>query len=149
MAKGLIDFELRGMDKLERKLNAFLSDTTEGSKQATETSTRNIYGNSRANAPVDTGQLRDSGYYEFEKDGLYGRIGFTAPHGPYLEFGTGGYVDVPEGFADYAIQFKGAGIRKVNILPQPYLIPAWLREHPVYLRNLKKVISEATRKFRR
>lgn len=149
MARGLIDFQLKGQDKLERRLSEFFGDMENGAKNATETSTKNIYSNSRANAPVDTGELKGSGYYKISKKGLSGEIGFTAPHAPYLEFGTGGYVDVPEGFAEYAIQFKGAGIKKVNIHPQPYLIPAWLKEHPVYLRNLQKVISEAKRKFRR
>lgn len=146
MAK-IISTDLRGQDKVNRLLSSFLSEVEGGSKEATESSGRNILSGAKRDAPVDTGELRDSGYYEPTNKGFGAKIGFRALHAPYLEFGTGGYVDVPEGFADYAIQFKGAGIRKVNILPQPYLIPNWLREHPIYLGKIKKVVATAARKF--
>ena len=50
--------------------------------------------------------------------------GVNVKYAPYMEFGTGDYVVVDKELADYAIQFKGRGKRKVNNRPQPYFFPA-------------------------
>jgi hypothetical protein len=51
-------------------------------------------------------------------------IGVNVHYAPYVEFGTGKGVSVPNELAEYAIQFKGKGIRKVNNRAQPYFFPA-------------------------
>ena len=50
--------------------------------------------------------------------------GINVKYAPYVEFGTGSQVVVPDGLKDYAIQFKGRGKRKVNNRAQPYFFPA-------------------------
>lgn len=53
--------------------------------------------------------------------------GVNVRYAPYKEFGTGTKVQIPtnpEGLHEYAIQFKGKGIRKVNIKAHPYFFPA-------------------------
>src|SRR5690606_20734513 len=64
-------------------------------------------------APVDTGFLKNSSYSEV-KD-LEGVVGFSIKYAPYIEFGTGGLVDVPAGLEDYADDFRGGKVKKVNI----------------------------------
>ena len=68
-------------------------------------------------------------------------IGFNAHYAPYIEFGTGGLVDVPAGLEDYAIQFKGAGIKQVNLTPRPYLFPAFKKATVEMLDNIKKKLN--------
>ena len=68
-------------------------------------------------------------------------VGSRLKYAPYVEFGTGGTVNVPAGYEDFAIQFKGKGIRKVNLRPRPYLIPAFESEIPILRKNIQNVIK--------
>jgi len=88
-------------------------------------------------APVDLGILKSS--INGEVDGLNGIIGTPVKHAPYMEFGTGGLVDVPEGLEDYAMRFKGAGIKQVNLYPRPFLIPAFKKHTTLMLAELEKL----------
>ena len=60
----------------------------------------------------------------------------------YVEFGTGALVDVPAGLEDYAIQFKGRGIRKVNLPARPYLFPAVTKNIPKLIERIKAIITK-------
>lgn len=90
-----------------------------------------------SSAPVDLGILRNS--INGEVDGMNAVIGSTVKYSPYIEFGTGGLVDVPEGLEDYAMKFKGAGIKQVNIFPRPYLIPAFKKHTAKMIEELNKL----------
>lgn len=94
-------------------------------------------------APVDMGFLRASGYSEI--DGLEGVVGFKAHYAPYVEFGTGGLVDVPSGLEEYAIKWKGQGIKQVNLPPRPFLYPAWKKNGLKFLENLEKMLNNGTK----
>lgn len=86
---------------------------------------------------VDLGILKSS--INGEVDGLNGIVGSTVRYSPYIEFGTGGLVDVPAGLEDYAIKFKGAGIKQVNLFPRPFLIPAFKKHTAIMLAELEKL----------
>lgn len=88
-------------------------------------------------APVDLGILKSS--INGEINGLNGVIGTPVKYAPYMEFGTGGLVDVPEGLEDYAMKFKGAGIKQVNIPPRPFLTLAFRKHTSIMLEELKKL----------
>lgn len=87
--------------------------------------------------PVDTGILRSS--INGEVKGLNGIIGSTVKYSPYVEFGTGGLVDVPSGLESYAIQFKGAGIKEVNLPPKPFLIPSAKKNITIMIEQLNRI----------
>jgi HK97 gp10 family phage protein len=70
-------------------------------------------------------------------------VGSALKYAPYVEFGTGGEVNVPAGYEDFAIQFKGKGIRKINLRARPYLIPAFESEIPILRKNIQNVIKNA------
>ena len=65
-----------------------------------------------------------------------------APYAAYVEFGTGGLVNVPTELKDIAITWKGKGIRKINLRPRPYMYPALLKGRNEYLETLKKALSK-------
>lgn len=88
-------------------------------------------------SPVDLGILKSS--INGEVDGMNGIIGTPVRYAPYMEFGTGGLVDVPEGLEDYAMKFKGAGIKQVNLFPRPFLIPAFKKHTAKMIEELKKL----------
>ena len=79
---------------------------------------------------------------EINKGGkLIYTVGSALKYAPYIEFGTGGTVNVPAGYEDFAMQFKGKGIRKINLRPRPYLIPAFESEIPILRKNIQNVIK--------
>lgn len=98
---------------------------------------QNIETEATASAPVDLGILKSS--INGEVDGLNGVIGSTIRYAPYLEFGTGGLVNVPVGLEDYAMKFKGAGIKQVNMPPKPFLIPAFKNHTIKMMEELNKL----------
>lgn len=74
-------------------------------------------------APVDKGALKQS--ISTQRSGKSVNVVAAANYAPYVEFGTGGRVDltdmtelgIPE---SYAAQFKGKGIRDVNLPARPF-----------------------------
>lgn len=60
-------------------------------------------------------------------------------YAPYVEFGTGKKVKVPKGLEAYAMQFKGRGIRKVNLPARPYLFPAFFSNIELLKTKLKDI----------
>lgn len=98
---------------------------------------QNIETEATSLAPVDLGILKSS--INGEVNGLNGIVGTPVKYAPYMEFGTGGLVDVPAGLEDYAIRFKGAGIKQVNLMPRPFLIPAFKKHTAIMLRELEKL----------
>jgi hypothetical protein len=62
----------------------------------------------------------------------------------YVEFGTGSsaaaYIPtLPKEIQEYAKQFyiNGQG----TMIKQPYLIPAFLRESPIFIKELEKILK--------
>lgn len=129
---GEIDFEKYGKEIAELA-EAEISDTI-----------LNIQSGAVTDAPVDEGVLRRS--IRAETVGLEGKVWTRVPYAPYQEFGTGGLVDVPPGWEEYAIKFKGAGIRQVNMKPQPFLYPNFFKYGKELIVNLDKGIGSLTKK---
>lgn len=88
---------------------------------------------------VDQGFLKSKQQYEV--NGLTALNYNTANYSPYIEFGTGGLVNVPQGLEDYAIQFKGKGIKQVNLLPRAFLYPAWKKNGIKFIERVNKIIN--------
>ncbi len=58
----------------------------------------------------------------------------TAPYSPYVEFGTGGKVTVPQDLISFARQFKGKGIKQINLPARPFFYPAVFIEGEAFLK---------------
>ena len=72
---------------------------------------------------IQGGTLRQS--ISAQKSGKSINVVANAKYAPYVEFGTGGRVDLDDMLrlgipATYAAQFKGKGIRDVNLPPRPF-----------------------------
>lgn len=57
----------------------------------------------------------------------------------YHEFGTGGEVNIPRGWEDVARQFKGKGIKRINLAPRPFFYPAYKEAKKQVLKDLRKI----------
>jgi len=104
-------------------------------------------------APVDGGRLRgDINIRKIKPNGLLWNVNVKAKYAPYMEFGTGKKVNLTEltdaGFPEtYAAQFKGQGIKQVNLQPKPFLFPSVNEEAPRLMKQLRNTIRVSGRKF--
>lgn len=132
-------------------LNTVISDLRKYGKEAekdiegvTELVARKIEGYAKSSAPTDFGKLGQS-IEAVKVDDLNWKVeagGTLAPYAPFVEFGTGGLVDVPQEMQEQAIKFKGKGIKQINLRPQPYLYPSFLRGGAEYVDKLKKILDK-------
>lgn len=102
---------------VDAKMTAFL-------KAEIEATINDISDDAKARVPVGlSGYLKNS-IIPTPKD-LKGEVKVGMHYAPYIEFGTGGLVDVPAGLEDFAIKYIGNGIKQVNLAPRPFLFPAF------------------------
>ena len=101
-----------------------------------------------SNNSIDKGQLRLSIGKTTARVG-YNRSFFfaNAPYAAYVEFGTGGGVNIPKGFSEMAAPFKGKGIKIRNYPAKPFFIPSYLEGIQQYPKTLRKVLEVETRKY--
>jgi HK97 gp10 family phage protein len=61
----------------------------------------------------------------------------------YVEFGTGRLVKIPKGLESYAAQFKGRGVREVNLPARPFLFPAFETGKKWLINEIKNILKKA------
>lgn len=89
-------------------------------------------------APIDLGKLRQGIFYESTNNGYGARLTANVNYAAYVEFGTGGKIQVPFGFDRMAKEFKGGNVKVINMKAQPYLIPSAKNAFVDLQRRLKK-----------
>ena len=131
-----------------KNMNSVISELRKYGKEAeqliegiTEQSARKIEKDAKQYAPANFGKLGQS-INAFKESSSNWVIVAGAPYAAYVEFGTGGLVNVPTELKDIAITWKGKGIRKINLRPRPYMYPALLKGRNEYLETLKKALNK-------
>jgi HK97 gp10 family phage protein len=142
MAKGSI----KGIDETVKELRKFGKDVEKLIDATTNDIALQIEGDAKVLAPKDLGKLAQSIHVVKITESNY-KIVAGVKYAPYVEFGTGGLVNVPKDWGTYPMRFKGRGIKQINIRPQPYLLPAWIKGKNDYLKNLKKLLSSYKKKI--
>lgn len=136
--------EIKGLNSVLANIRKYGKEAEKDIEGVTELVARNIEKNAKQLAPANFGKLGQS--IQAVKDTpLNWKVeagGVIAPYAPFVEFGTGGLVNVPNELKDQAIKFKGKGIKQVNLRPRPYLYPALLQGRTEYLEKLKKVLEK-------
>jgi HK97 gp10 family phage protein len=136
--------EIKGLNNVLANIRKYGKEAEKDIEGVTELVARNIEKNAKQLAPANFGKLGQS--IQAVKDNrLNWKVeagGVIAPYAPFVEFGTGGLVDIPNELKDQAIKFKGKGIKKINLRPRPYLYPALLQGRTEYLEKLKKVLDK-------
>lgn len=140
MAKGFT-IELDGLQETLNRLSKAADDIAKEVDDEIAAGVRLMEKSAKRLAPVDTGRLRSSisvSRVQFLNWELVAQVNYAA----YVEFGTGGLVDVPAGLEQYALQFKGKGIRQVNMMARPYFFPSIRAYIPEVVKNIKNVLNE-------
>lgn len=142
--------KIKGLDKLVKDLRAFGVEGEKRIAETTEANAREIEATAKQIAPHDLGILRQNikalniGDIVWKiKANAFG----NAPYSAYQEFGTGGLVEVPAELKEIAIRFKGKGVKKIDMRPQPFLYPAWKGQLNQYIKDLKADLKDLTKKI--
>jgi len=95
--------------------------------------------------PVDTSALRNS--IEAEIQGKTVSVLVNKDYAPYIEFGTGSMVKIDDMISlgippSYAMQFKGKGLREVNLPARPFLFSSARIEYNKLLNRLNNRIKK-------
>ena len=135
---------IKGINEVIAEIKKLGKQAIQDIEDETEASAKQIELDAKNTAPADLGKLGQS-IISYKQDVLNWVIEArttVAPYAPYIEFGTGGLVEVPAELQEMAIQFKGKGIKQVNLLPRPYLYPALLKGRKDYLKRLKIIVKK-------
>lgn len=102
----------------------------------------------KSNVVVDKGNLKQSIAAGASKN--KGFVKAKANYAPYIEFGTGRLVNLEDltdlGLpASYAMQFKGKGIKEVNLPARPFFFSSIRIELKKLLDRLDNTIKKATK----
>ena len=136
--------EIKGLSKLIGKLHNMSKETRYRVSGTVEATAQDIEFNAKSFAPVDTGKLRQ-GINAEQTGELSWRVVAREPYSAYMEFGTGGLVNVPPELADIAIQYKGKGVRQINIAPRPFLYPALIKGRTQFIKDLEQDLKDLTK----
>ena len=147
MAKGTI----KGLDKVFKDLSKLGKDIEKKVELTTRSNAQEIAVDARKNARAkgvwDLGDLVGNISYEKDKNTFNYKIFAREKYSAFLEFGTGGMVKVPNELKELAIQFKGKGVKEINLQPRPYLYPAFVKGREKYLEDLKALLDSSTKKI--
>ena len=138
----LFVFELEGQGKLMKAIRKMPQQVQDDVAAKLEQFVEDTNADQVLNTPVGvSGFLR--GGNDFRPDNpnkLEWTLFNTKEYAPYVEFGTGGMVIVPKGLEAYAMQFKGKGIREVNLPARPFFFEPFLRRRKELIQNIKKAL---------
>jgi HK97 gp10 family phage protein len=131
--------KIKGLEKLKQALKKVNSKASIDTKFEVARGLSQIELSAKTIVPVDLGKLKQSIKTEIEPSGFRGKVNATEDYAPYIEFGTGQFVKVPDGFEKMAMEFYVNGQGRTR--PRPFLIPSWAKELPVFKRNLEKIVK--------
>jgi len=141
MSKGL-DIELQGVDALLKRMQDRSDNMAKIIDKTMSDNIANINEQQKKNCAAvayDTGTLVAGN--EMWRDGqMKFVLRNDIEYAPYVEFGTGGMVRVPPGLEEIAIQFKGLGIKEVNLPARPFFFRAFFENKDKMIQNIKNAV---------
>ena len=144
-----LNANITGTDALLRKFSNYGTEGIKKFEAITKISALEIEADAKTTVQStisDNGQLAQSIKSEAINPLNY-KVLATEKYAPYIEFGTGGLVDVPKGWESLAIQFIGKGIKKVNLPARPYMHPAFVKGSKQYIIDLNMALRRLATKF--
>jgi hypothetical protein len=137
----------KSLAMLDKKLTRLKQLSKQGFSNEIGKTAFEIVSLSKKAAPAPTGNLRN--LIGLQKSGTNTIEVFSkAPYSPYVEFGTGARVDLADMLelgipAEYAAQFKGKGIKEVNLPARPYFYSSARKGLQNLLLRLDSAIKKA------
>lgn len=142
----MISIKTNGFDKILKDFKRFEKEGQQVVSGVVYTTSLEVVAEAKRNAPVDTGKLKQNIISQKIED-LVHLVSSLAPYSAYMEFGTGREVDVPSEFKEIAEQYRGKGIKRIHLLPQPFMFPALLKGRRIFTKDLKAQLNRLIKKY--
>jgi len=135
-----LKLDLSGITQIQEAIEKKNEDLINGVDDVITASVLDMNKEQKELAPVNTGLLRETLGFDVGTP-LVKEVFSGVNYAPYVEFGTGGLVDVPAGLEDVAVQFKVQGLRKVNLPARPFFFPPYFDQKAKMIELLKKLLG--------
>lgn len=132
---------IEGLNEFRNSLKRYAEKFPKETADAIKEEGFRLQAMAKSDAPADTGKLRQNIDIDNSEE-FTSKVTANVPYAPYVEFGTGGEVQIPDGWEEIAAQFKGKGIRTINMKPQPYLIPNFVKVRRRLTERIRKKIGD-------
>jgi HK97 gp10 family phage protein len=145
MANESIRLDTRSVQQTIKKLQKYGRAVQSDIGKLVETTAVKIELAAKKRVRVKDNNLRPSIHRTIKKKSLSATVGTNVHYAPYVEFGTGNLVSVPEGLGTYAMQFKGKGIKQINLRARPFLFNSANENRKAYKNGVKKILKKVKR----
>ena len=137
---------------VENALKKYEKDVIETMAEVVKTTAQDIERNAKDLASVkrvwDNGDLAQNIKAEEQETPFNYKVTAYMPYSAYHEFGTGGLVDVPNEWSEMARQFIGKGIKQVNIMPRPFMYPAFIFGRMRFNKDIREELKVLSKQFK-
>lgn len=140
-----IEFNKQSLNAFYKYLKNLEDDVAEYVRAEVEDSLLTIESEAASNVAVDTGALKNSIQstpIKVSKNQITGGVEVGATYAPYVEFGTGTRVKVPSELSDFAAQYKGDGVKEVNLPARPFFYPEVFKQRTELPKNLERTLKK-------
>tara|TARA_R110000782_G_scaffold84011_1_gene164177 strand:- start:150 stop:581 length:432 start_codon:yes stop_codon:yes gene_type:complete len=138
---------IKGLDKVYKDFAKLSQEVHKKVGIVTKANAMEISADAKKNARKDLGKLSQGISYEKVDDKFNYKIFAREKYSAFVEFGTGGMVKVPNELKEIAIQFKGKGVKEVNLPARPFLYPAFVKGKVRFLDDLNDLLNKETKKI--
>lgn len=145
MARPYFRVKTDGFKSLEKRLEGMSKEVVQEVSDSIDKNIFDINKEQVANVTkvnaIDTGHLRRSNGFEVSQP-TYKELFNNADYSAYIEFGLGDMKEIPKGMEEYAYQFKGKGIRKIDRAAKPFFFAPFFKKRTKILRDILTVLSK-------
>lgn len=136
-------FKLKGLKIVERQFKNLERDNEKAINKGIQQTARLILNSALSRVPSINGHLKSTLGQEDIPEEMKVKVFASALYAAYVEFGTGDFVEVPNGLEEYAMEFFVNGLGKGH--PHPFLFNS-MADHqdqllPLIEAELKKIIK--------
>ena len=144
-----IEFNKQSLNAFYKYLKNLEDDVADYVRAEVEDSMLAIESEAANKVAVDTGALKNSIQsmpIKISKNQITGGVEVGAAYAPYVEFGTGTRVKVPSELSDFAAQYKGDGVKEVNLPARPFFYPEVFKQRTELPKNIERTLKKLLEK---
>ena len=139
-----IEFNKQSLNAFYKYLKNLEDQVADYVRAEIEDSILAIETDAASDVPVDTGALKNSIQstpIKVSKNEITGGVEVGAEYSPFVEFGTGTRVKVPSELSNFAAQYKGSGIKEVNLPARPFFYPAVFKQRQELPKKIERTLT--------
>jgi len=140
-----IEFNKQSLNAFYKYLKNLEDDVADYVRAEVEDSMLAIESEAANKVAVNTGALKNSIQsmpIKVSKNQITGGVEVGAAYAPYVEFGTGTRVKVPSELSDFAAQYKGDGVKEVNLPARPFFYPEVFKQRTELPKNIERTLKK-------